>query len=70
MRNFTHGWPQSGYFFSKLRYVFAIFEKGQGRPPPPSIYAPWDILKTVQKTSVSLLMRLNDYYENDVENKK
>ena len=42
MRNFTHRWPKSGHFFSKLGYFFPIVEKGQGRhlPPPPSSYAP------------------------------
>ena len=34
MRNFTHRWPKSGHFFSKLGHFFPIFEKGQGRPPP------------------------------------
>ena len=32
MRNFTHKWPQSGNF-----HFFPIFEKVQGRPPPPLI---------------------------------
>ena len=36
MRTFTHRWPQSGHFFSKLRHFFPILEKGQGRIPPPS----------------------------------
>ena len=41
MKNFTNRWPQSEYFFSKLRH-FLIFEKGQGRPPAllPSSCAP------------------------------
>ena len=39
MRNFTHGWSQSRYFFSKLGHFFPIFKKGQGRPPhiPPLV---------------------------------
>ena len=57
-------------FFLQIKIRFSNFRKRAGETSPPSIYAPWDILKTVQKTSVSLLMKLNDYYENDVENKK
>ena len=36
MRNFTHRWPQSEHFFSKLGHFLPIFKKVQGRPPPPS----------------------------------
>ena len=35
MINSTHRKPQSGHFFSKVRALFSIFEKEQGRPPHP-----------------------------------
>ena len=46
MRNVTHRWPQSGYFFPKLGHFFPIFEKGRGRPLPSPLYTPESIWKT------------------------
>ena len=39
MRNFSYRSQQSGNSFTKLGHFFPIFEKGQGRPPPPPTFS-------------------------------
>ena len=34
MANLTEGWTQLGHFFPKIRALFLIFKKWQGRSPP------------------------------------
>ena len=31
IKNVTQRWTQLGYFFSKIRVIFMIFEKAQGK---------------------------------------
>ena len=41
MKDLTQKWTQSGFFFPKIRALFSIFKRGQGRPPPvPPICVP------------------------------
>ena len=59
MRNFTHRWPQSGHFFSKLEQFFPFFEKGQGKPPP---HPP--LVTRLQKNIWKLIYnQLYDYFD-------
>ena len=71
MRNFTHRWPQSGHFFSKLGHFFPIFGKGLRRPPPSSPFPPLPLFtrlrfylqrakRGLQKTEKRILSKLNN----------
>ena len=64
MINFTHRWPQSGHFFSKLGHFFPIFEKGREKPspPPPSSYVP-EYTHFLQKQLRGVFRALSNIYD-------
>ena len=64
MRNFTHRWPQSGYFFSKLGHFFPIFKKNARLPPPFLLFSSY----ASTYVYIYILLLFPWEWKNEVEN--